>query len=86
MAYFNKDSFVQVGNSLSLNNNSSINITTGSHLNFADQGSGVPPSTNLLSIPVSIDVFGGTANLLGKADAWVTISISGIVYKIPCYR
>lgn len=60
---------------------------TGSILNdrINNPVSGVAPSTNNLSIPIAIDVYGSTANLLGKPVAWQVITISGNQYKIPLY-
>ena len=74
---------------LSLSGN---NITAiGNHLyingvNAIAGISGSSPSTSLLTIPVSINTFGGLTNLMGMPDGWISIPISGITYKMPFYK
>lgn len=47
--------------------------------------SGSAPSTNSLSVPVSINVYGANNLLLGNPAGFAEIIVSGITYKIPFY-
>lgn len=47
--------------------------------------SGISPPTTLLTVPVSINVYGSNNILMGNPIGWTDIIISGIVRKIPYY-
>ena len=64
-----------------------IQITTGQKLNFiGNDVSGAAPTTSLLTVPVSIQTFGGLGNLMGLPNGWISVLISGMDYKIPYYQ
>jgi hypothetical protein len=66
-----------------------IQTISGDTLNFVgNQVSGANPSTILLSVPVSINVFGtANTNLLANPAGWINCMISGAgIYKIPYYK
>ena len=48
--------------------------------------SGAAPSVTSLTIPISIDTFGGTNNMMGRPAGWLFVPISGINYRIPFYN
>lgn len=64
-----------IGNTLYVNNVNAIAAISGSS-----------PSVSSLSLPVSINTFGGLDNLMGRPAGWLQIPISGINYKIPFYN
>lgn len=47
--------------------------------------SGSAASTNLLTVPVSINTYGGINLLMGNPAGWLNIIVSGITYKSPFY-
>ncbi len=53
----------------------------GNHANLST--SGIAPITNLLTVPISINLFGSTANLMGTPSGWLSANLSGQAIKIP---
>lgn len=47
--------------------------------------SGVAPSTNTLTMPVSIPTYGSTGKIMGTPIGWIDILVSGISRKLPFY-
>lgn len=64
-----------------------ISIGTDRKINFVgDNASGAAPNTNLLAVPVSVDIYGGPSVLMGKPAGWTHINVSGNNYRIPFYN
>ena len=71
-------------------NNQNITVTGNSiYLNDVWIGqihvSGSAPSASLLTVPISINTYGGLSRLLGQPDLWIPMQISGITYKVGAY-
>jgi hypothetical protein len=47
--------------------------------------SGAAPSSNSLTVPVSINVYGNNDMLLGRPAGFISTTVSGISVKIPYY-
>lgn len=47
--------------------------------------SGSAATTNLLTVPVSINVYGGIDVLAGRPAGFLNVTVSGINVKIPFY-
>ena len=75
---------------LSLNNHtftiSGNNVYVNSMIVGQPFISGVAPSTNSLTIPISINTYGGLDLLMGRPAGWLNWTISGVSYKIPFYN
>ena len=57
-------------------------------LNFIGNNiSGAFPATSLLTVPISINIYGGISALMGVPEGFLSVQISGIEgYKIPYYQ
>ncbi len=71
-------------NLISNNTNTGI-IISGADVNLWGNISGSQPSTNTLTVPVSIPVFGATSKLCGEPDGFLPLYLSGRLVKIPYY-
>jgi len=60
-----------------------VSNTTGIPLGILNIGNA--PTTSLLTVPLSINTYGGLSNLLGTPTGWLTIQVSGSSYKVPLY-
>ncbi len=53
----------------------------GNHANLST--SGVAPNLNLLTIPISINVYGAVSALMGLPSGFIQSNLSGTTIKIP---
>lgn len=44
------------------------------------------PTTSLLIVPATINIFGSSTGLLGQPENWTNMTVNNVVYRIPLYR
>lgn len=71
--------------SLISNNNLTGMILSGSRLCLYGDTSGSAPSTNTLTVPVTIPTYGAVDKLCGNPNGFLVMNLSGRAVKIPYY-
>lgn len=70
---------------LTANGNVVLGSVSTDLTNFVGGSGATAPSTTLLTVPLTIDVYGGTSNLVGTPTAWLDVKVGGTPYKIPLF-
>lgn len=73
------------GSSFVTKSSTGIFVTTGQTGLFISVITGASPTINLLSVPISVNVYGGTSKLLGNPSGFLAANLSGQSIRIPYY-
>jgi len=59
--------------------------TTGNSYRWGSNTS-ASSNVNLLTVPLTINIYGATTSLMGEPDDWLLVNSAGTNRKIPCYN